>query len=134
MAEETSVVAAWIASTLLAKLPDTGVYEGIAPVGATEPYIVFSLVVAPSTLTATGDTVLVRADVDVKAVCEGGSFSPLTPLSEAAYSALHGARYEATDTGMVLACRRTDAIRFTETTGGKVYRHLGGTYRIESQG
>ena len=139
MTDETSVVAEWITYTLTTAFANASgtapvVYEGIAPVDAVEPYVVFAFVTAPSVNTISGDTVMVRPYVDVQAVCEGGSFSPLTPIATAIQTALHGKRYQSTDDGSVFSCTRTDSLRYTEATGGKVYRHLGATYRIESQG
>ena len=130
--DDSTVVAAWITSALASL--SAGIYEGVAPVGAAEPYIVFSFVTAPDTATVSGDIVWTRPDVDVKAVCEGGSFTPLTSLAAGIHAALHGVRYESTDNGTIYASRRVASIRYTETSGGKVYRHLGGTYRIQAKG
>lgn len=132
MADETALVAAFIATSLAPLGVD--VYEGTAPADAPEPFVTFQFVSTPDVTTMSGDIVFARFDVDVKAVCSGGSFDPITSISDGIKAALHGVRHHAVDGGQIVTSRRIASLRLPQTVGGKPYRHLGGTYRIEAKG
>lgn len=119
----------------LADLPDY-VHQDVAPAdlpGST--WVVFALSVPPADRMAVGNAprIFSQATVDVKAVTQGESYSPLAPVARAIYDTLHGRLNEPVADGMILTVLRTDGIQYPERTDGIQYRHLGHTLQVQVQ-
>lgn len=135
---ETTVAEMLIIQALVAASVAGGrVYSGIAPVGATEPYVVVQEQSPGSeVLYAIGaEPVWIDPLVLVKAVKATGSWSELMPVVKVLHSVLQDFKATAAD-GSILSCLRERPFKLIEipsTPGGKQYRHLGNAYRVLAQ-
>jgi hypothetical protein len=110
----------------------TGVYADLAPLEAVFPFVVFTLQDGSDVGTVNGLRIWTRATYTVRVVTDQPSYSLITAAADRIDVLLHRASAVVTG-GAIISCVREEPLRYTETTGGKVYRHLGGSYRIQAQ-
>lgn len=126
---------AWLQARLEALVAEelaTAVFEDVAPPEAAHPFVVHQLLANTDDLLASGDRVIVGATFVVKAVTEGESYVPLIATASRIDELLHLAPIADAGADSTLAgARRLSVVRYPEVAGGKQYRHLGGTYRLD---
>lgn len=146
MAEETDLVAAYIAGTLAADTVGAGslgvlsagitdrIYDSLADQEQeTFPVIVFSMQAALDDL-ALNNAKRVWASYlfQVKVIGKNHAYSELSPIASRIDTLIHRGAGTVTG-GAVIACTRDRTVRYPEPTDGVIYRHLGGVYRIIAQ-
>lgn len=136
MSNETWTIDRWLYSvlagdsTLLALI--TGVYADLAPLGTAMPYLVYGLYDGDDVMTAAGVRIMTAALYQVRVVTDSESYGAIEPAVAQADALLHRASGTVTG-GTVISCVREAPLRYTELHQGKMYRHLGGLYRIQAQ-
>ena len=137
MASETLIVDGWLASTLggdatlLAAAPG-GVHADVAPEGTASPWVVFFLVAAADASAVGAIRIMADLVYEVRVTGRDCGYAGLKTAANRIDALLHRATVTDAD-GKVLGCRREEVIRFSEQDGDRVYRHLGGQYRIYAQ-
>lgn len=131
---ESTIIDEWLADVLADIDGVTGVYEGLAPVDAQYPFIVFQYM-AGSDVAGVGPSarIMVDADYIVKVTAETESFADMADIVADVDAALDGATGTATG-GVVLSVARREQYRETEQYENQRIRHIGGRYRIVAQG
>jgi hypothetical protein len=135
---ESVVAEQWLVEKLrddaaVAALVGQRIYSELAPQGAAMPYIVVQNQASVDVLGVGSQRILTELVFVVRAVGRGASYAGLAPIADAIDAALHLAS-GATANGTVLGCRREEPFRRPEVTSGVQYRHLGGIYRVWTQG
>lgn len=109
------------------------VWEGVAPAGTGEPWIVFT-VMEPQDVKGVGMVqVMSRASVMVKVIGKGSSYGPLLPIYKRAHALLEAQSNKAVTDGLVLTSHRVSGVQYPEQVNGTEYRHLGGIYDMYAQ-
>jgi len=124
----------WIRATLKADgvllgLVGDRVYSDLAPEGAASPWIIISVMAAPDLNTLCGHRVLATVICQVKAIAAGRGMAGPQAVADRMDHLLTRAN-GATAEAAVLSCIREQAIHYSESDGGTLYRHLGGQYRL----
>lgn len=119
----------WL-TTALAGIAPGGVHSDVAPPTVDDPYISFSLQDADDLMVVGGARVWTDALYLVKVVAQGDSYVGLNPYNDLLDAALHNKSVPVTG-GQICWCRRERPVRYSETTDGVTYKHLGGLYRIQ---
>jgi hypothetical protein len=131
---ETLIIDEWLTESLAGITGVTGVYEGLAPVDAPYPFIVFQY---QSSYDATGmgpsARIMIDADYIVRVITESASFADMETIAEAIDTAIEGQSGSVTG-GVVLGVARKEQYRDVEQYQNQTIRHLGGRYRIVAQG
>lgn len=133
---ETWTIDSWLYQTLhgdavlLGLISD--VYADVAPPPAVLPFLVYSLQDADDVITVNGLRIMTAATYQVRVVTDSESYGTIKTAVERADSLLHRSSGEAAG-GIVISCVREAPIRYTELVSGKLYRHLGGFYRLQVQ-
>lgn len=140
--DESGRTAAWLYTTLNADAAITaitgvgGIYEALAPQGATWPNIVFHQQAPHDVLTAAGNDRIMTADLWlVKGIAQAESFGgTLQTLADRIDANLHRSNGGAAGAdGVVFTAVRLETHRASEDDDGVQYRHLGGLFRIYTQ-
>lgn len=138
MPAETLIADEWLYTVLsgdvtLAGLVGTHIYNQLAPEEAALPLVLFAFqsgrdvpVMGPSRLFLSG-TYLVRG------VAESHSFGGNLETIAGRIDALLQAKSGTPVRGKVLMCVREAPFAMTEQRSGRIYRYLGGMYRIWAQ-
>ncbi len=104
----------------------TAIFVEVAPQGAVLPYII----ITPAGGGSDNDTPTDSADVlyYIKGVAE----TALTAgaVAEAIYNALHESTPTIDSPWSIYRCQHVNLISYTEPVDRKVFRHMGGSYRI----
>lgn len=136
MANETCLIDAWLYSTLAGDATlmalITGVFADVAPEGQAYPFLVFSLQDAGDVQTVNNVRLLVDATYQVRITTDAESFGAIKTAVERVDTLLHRASGTVTG-GVIYDCVRAEPLRYTELQQGRLYRHLGGLYRIQVQ-
>jgi len=142
MADESSRTAAWLYTKLNADSAITtitgagGIYDSLAPQGATWPNIVFQQQAPHDVLTAAGNERVMTSDLWlVRGIARQESYAGvLGTLADRIDANLHRAAGGAAGAdGVVFTAVRLETFRSTEDDDGVQYRHLGGLFRIYTQ-
>lgn len=139
----TPVAASWLYGVLagdtgaggVATLVGGRVYDSIAPLGTSLPFVVFQFASGVPLLTLSGEHVWSSLRYVVKAVGLGASAVPLQPIVARAHALLHR-RQAAVAAGSVYACLFDGEICYPEydrKASGVVYTHLGAYYEIKAR-
>jgi hypothetical protein len=128
---EPLLIDRWL-TEVLASAAAGGVYADVAPEGVTEPFITFSLQDAGDVYVVGRVRLLVDATYLIKAVMAGESYVGLEDAADAIDAALHNAAAARTG-GRIVWCTRERPVRYSETTGGTTYKHLGALYRVQAR-
>jgi hypothetical protein len=133
---ETARTRSWVYQLLtgdatLAPLVGTRVYNGIAPAGATFPYVVMQLLSGGNDLMGVGPT-RIWADMLwlIKAVTKGSSTGPLEPIANRIDALLHAASGTVSG-GVVHICVRERPFELPTVENGVSYVQLGAEYRVK---
>lgn len=122
------------ADPTLSALIGTRIYAGLAPQGATFPYLVFSHQGGLDRLTTGGQSrVFTRPVYTVKVVSQKTSYAEAdTIASQVDAVLLAGSGPVVVDgvTYQVMSCHRTEPFRYLEPAAGSQYRHVGGYYTL----
>lgn len=133
---EPFVAETWLYGTLAgdaALMADaTGVYADVAPEGAIFPFVVFTYQSGRDVVTVNGDRIHTWATYQVKAITDRPSYGAVKTIAARIDALLHKAA-GATPDGVIFSCVREEPVRYTEIASGKLYRHLGGLYRLQVQ-
>lgn len=105
------------------------IYAYLIPPEAALPAIVFSYQRGSDVSTQNGRRVLLDAVYLVKVVGEGWSSAPLQTIVDRIDAVLGMASGVGAD-GVRIECRRLNPIAYVEYSDGRLYRHLGGLWRI----
>lgn len=139
---EQVMVDLWVANRLAAHAPfeaispglATRVFNMFAPADTPYPFIIFQVASPPRDVRGVG---VVRVMVDtiytVKAVAQVDSYAPLTGVAREIDAVMTAPVVSAVADGFVLASMREEQFSMVEVDGGKQYRHLGASYRIQAQ-
>lgn len=113
----------------------TRIYEDLAPEGTTYPFIVVQCQSPPRDIRGVGETrVMVDTLFLVKAVSQGTSYDPLTPIVKVIDTAMTSPQGGTVGAdGLVFTSIREDQFSLTTVEAGTQFRHLGGEYRIQAQ-
>lgn len=107
------------------------IFADLQPQPATWPAVVFGILSSPDTSANGGTRVLTRPLVLVRGVTEGHGQEMAEQIADAIDDALQAASGHAVGAGAYIAgILREDAFDMVEESEGKVYRHLGGRYRV----
>lgn len=107
------------------------VWQELADQGSAMPYVVFQYQ-GGSDVAGVGTARIMANLLYLVRVVGGGAHSELEAAADRIDAVLHGASGPVGD-GIVFACVREQPISYTETSDGKVYRHVGGLYRLFTQ-
>lgn len=140
MAEETDLVAQFIATTLAAdtslvsEIGSGNIYDTLAPQPVIlTKYVTFHLQTSASDLMIVGARRVWASGVWlVKMVGKGKQFGELTAGADRIDALLHRGSGNVTG-GKIIYSVREQSIRYVENDAGIVWRHLGGLYRIIAQ-
>lgn len=118
-------------STLSGYAPG-GIHRGVAPIGASTPFVVMSLQSTTDTLTANAYRILTKALFQVRAT---GPASNTAGLANAAsrIDALLKLTSGAVTGGLIFSCYRDGAVFTDEIVDGDLWSNVGGMYAIEIQ-
>lgn len=121
-------------STLMGMVGNDGgrLREGVLPVGATLPGIVFTLDNPTDNVLPGQIIVWTRVELTVRVIGVEPSYVPLAPIASRLFTLLHGSAGTATD-GTVLAVTRLYPLLYSTDENGQDFRHLGGVYEILAQ-
>lgn len=114
------------------------VWEGIAPAGTPYPFVTFT-VVEPRQINGVGvdAEIMSRVGLQVKAVTEGRSYTPIIALAARIHVVLGGKLNVpvtfGASTGLMLTSERRASIQYPENASGAEYRHLGHLYELNVQ-
>lgn len=109
------------------------IYADIAPDGAATPFIVFQNQSAVDSQGIGAIRIMVDALYVVRGVAPSSTYGGvLTQIDDRIDTLLHDVAGTA-GTGRVIASYREAPFRLTEQRDGKVWRHLGGIYRLYPQ-
>ena len=124
------------ASTALTTLVGSRIYSEIAISKPGEalvyPLVVFMWGGGQDAKAMAGKSLFLNEIYTVKIIGEGNSYASIEAGAVAIQTALHNQRGAVTG-GQVLFCQREAPVKYVEPDGGKIYRHLGATYRIFSK-
>jgi len=124
------------ASTALTALVGNRIYSELAISKPGEvivyPHVVFMWGGGQDAKVMAGKSLFLDEIYTVKIVGVGNNYNNIEAGAEAIQTALHNQRGVVTG-GQVLLCQRQAPVKFVEVDGGKIYRHLGATYRIFSK-
>lgn len=128
----------WIYTTLtgdatLAGLVGTRVYAGMAPQGATMPYVVFAMANNHDVMGLGGTRIMTDFTYRVEVVGRTDSYSTISPIADGIDTLLHKASGAAGEDGYVLACQRVQEIAHPEVRDGIAYRRMGAYWHIIAQ-
>ena len=134
---ETTRIERWLYDVLsrdpvLSSAVSGRVYAYLAPPEAETPFVVFAFQSGTDTAGIGMARLFVSALYQVKVVGTGWSWTPLQPIADRIDDLLHASSGTTLD-GYVLGCMREQPVSYVEVSDGKVYRHLGGLYRIYAQ-
>lgn len=121
----------------LATLIGARVYPDLAPAcestsnGAPQPWIAYSLMSDADSNSLGLERGSARMVYMVKAVCAGGSWSPLAPVMNRVDAVMQGAR--AAQGGVKLTVSRQGVKRWSEFDNGMRYNNAAGLYAIVAQ-
>jgi hypothetical protein len=110
----------------------TGVFADVAPEGTAFPFVVFSFQSGRDTVGLGGTRIFTGATYQVKVISDKPSYGAIKALANRIDAVLHQASGAVAD-GTVISSVREEPVRYTETTAGKQFRHLGGLYRLQVQ-
>ncbi|HPD40012.1 MAG TPA: DUF3168 domain-containing protein [Anaerolineae bacterium] len=108
------------------------VYSGEAPTTAAYPLVLIVFQGGHDVLGVGPARIMAQCRYLVKAVGATPSYAALEPIASRIDALLQGASGSVTS-GLVLACVREAPVVYPEQQEGKVFRHLGGIYRIVAQ-
>lgn len=123
----------------LATLLGARIYPDLAPAcestasgsGGVSPWIVYSLMSDVDTNSLGLERGSARMVYMIKAVCAGGSWSPLAPIIDRVDAVMQGAR--AVQGGVKLTISRQSVKRWSEFDSGIRYNNAAGLYAIVAQ-
>jgi hypothetical protein len=134
---EQTGTAAWILAQIGADATITalsgwgGAYELLAPKGVTTPYVIAQCQSALDMQTANGHRVLSDQVWLIKAIAPMSQYSALNTIA-IRLDALFGDKRQAGDSNVVVsAAVRESEVNYAEVVGDQIYKHLGGTYRLQ---
>lgn len=133
---EISRVKRFIHAALVDSLPVTAlvgerIFADVQPQPAEWPAVVFGVLSSPDTTANGGTRVVTRPLVLVRAITEGHGQEMAEQLADAIDDALQAAVGQVAGYGAYVAgVVREDAFDMVEESEGKIYRHLGGRYRV----
>lgn len=109
------------------------VWEGVAPVGAPEPFLVLSVSEAlDHPAVGAVPRLFTSVPLNAKVTGQGPSYDRLAPIARAAYAALIGRTNDPlSDGGQAITAYRTGSIQYPEQAEGIEYRHLGHMLTVE---
>lgn len=111
----------------------TGVYDGLAPAGASYPFVVWDVASPATDVVGIGTPsarIMSDALYQVRVTTKSDEWTADQIAAVRRIDAiLNGAQATVTD-GLVLGCVRTEQYRFIEQHEGRQIRHLGGIYRV----
>lgn len=109
------------------------IYSDVAPSDAATPYIVYQNQAAADVRGIGTVTIMVDALYLIRGVAPTDTYgAALAQIADRIQTLLHGVAGTA-GTGRVLACLREAPFHLPETRDGKLWRHLGGIYRLYPQ-
>jgi hypothetical protein len=108
------------------------IYQGVAPQGAAQPFVVFQMLAGTDLMEVGAARVWANLLYLVKVTGQGSSFAALAAIADAIDTRLHKASGVTAD-GRVLACVREEPHTMTEITDGQQWRHAGGQFRLYVQ-
>ncbi len=124
------------ASTALTALVGDRIYSEIAISKPGEtlvyPLVVFLWGGGQDAKAMAGKSLFLDEIYTVKIIGVGNNYNSIEAGAAAIQTALHNQRGAVTG-GQVLLCQRQAPVKYVEADGGKIYRHLGATYRIFSR-
>ncbi len=135
---EDNVVSLWLTSLfeadgVLPGLAVGGVWSGPAEPETSYPIIRFSLQ-SSIVVRGVGTTeIMVNMLWHIRAVCEGASFAPVTPIASRIHTLIQGINALTVTDGTIVSCVREQALRLESIQAGRDFRSLGGIYRIYVQ-
>lgn len=115
-------------------LIDGRFYSDVAPEGTPSPWVVYQCQTPESrSVRGLGGVIIMLDEIyTIRAICEGSDYAPIKPIAERIVDLLHNYHGPVTD-GYVLACQFLGPVKYFTVENGIQYRHLGGTFRINSQ-
>lgn len=134
---EIARVLEWIHDALASDATITGlvgdrIYDGIAPEGASFPYIVYNYQGGADAVAVGAIRVLNQSVYQIKAVDCAQSYSGAAQIADQIDNLLQAAT-GATIDGQILGTNREQPIMYAEVNDKQQYRHAGGLYRIFAQ-
>ncbi len=114
-------------ATLVARATG-GMHEAPAPQGSTYPLVTYHLHTAKDLLAVGTARIWTRSEWIVKGVAEGESYD--RTMADEIDDLLHDTVDHDSAAGVTLTIARIAPVRYSETSSGKQYRHLGGRYLI----
>lgn len=133
---ETWTIDSWLYTkltgdtTLMTTL--TGVFADVAPFGQAFPYGIIALQDAEDVMGVNGVRILTAATYQVRIVTDATGFGGIKAAADRIDTLLHRASGSVTG-GVIISCVREAPLRYTELYQGKLYRHMGGLYRLQVQ-
>lgn len=106
-----------------------GVFRGIAPSGATAPFVIMSFQSGFDVLTANVERLMSQPLMQVKAVGPGSSMTKLS-LAAAEIDDVLKRQSGTVTNGLILSCYRESPLQYDEVVNGEMWTHLGGLYRL----
>lgn len=127
----------WIYATLAADpdldaLVDGRIYDGVAPEGASFPYVIFNYQGGSDTVVVGAARVLNQSVYQIKAVTQSQSYASGAEIADRIDTLLQAQSGQADD-GLVLGANREQPIMYVEVIETIQYRHTGGLYRLFTQ-
>lgn len=139
---ETLVAERWLYNTLSLDATLSGLVNGfftelipdhiVEASRDNEKYVVWSLRNARDVRALSAILIMSRLTYQVQVVAASQSGTALSVIAARINQLLDGQSGTATG-GTIVCCFREQPVGFIENWEGKVYRHLGGTYRIDVQ-
>lgn len=117
----------------LAGMVENRIFAYVAPALAVYPLVIFAFQGGSDVYASGKARVMSHLEYQVKAVCEGATYTGIVAIADRLDALLHGAS-GATATVRVMSCIRQAPLAYPEITDdGMQYRHLGGIYRLQVQ-
>jgi hypothetical protein len=135
----TPVVEAWMygklsGDTTLMALAPGGVFNRLAPEGATYPFVVFSFMAGTLKLVVGASKLWEQLDYEVVGIDKMQNYAGLVPIANRIDALLHAAPTQAITGGTLESCSGRSPVRRDDPpVSGVVFTHLGFRYDIVAQ-
>lgn len=117
----------------LTGLVGTRIYNQIAPLGVTLPFVVFNWQASRDVFGLGTIRIMMNGLYTVKVVDDATTgMAAAVAIADQLDTLLHAASGTVADAA-ILAVMREEQINYVETTAGEHFRHLGGIYRVVAQ-
>lgn len=133
---ETTGALGWIAATVAADSTITtlagygGLWENLAPLTVTSPYLIAQLMSSTDVLTANGHRVMSNQLWQLKGIAPASDYAALQTIAIRLDALFGDVRQAGNATVTVSSSTREQEVNYSENVGTIQWRHVGGMYRL----